>query len=73
MRGPDGNVIVRTKELQPADLATSKDTLDRFGTQLDTLIGNDLVAEMLGALRQKYGVKIDQAVFAQAFAPQQQQ
>ncbi len=73
VRGPDGNVIVRTKEIQPADLATSKDTLDRFGTQLDTLIGNDLVAEMLGALRQKYGVKIDQAVFAQAFAPQQQQ
>ena len=72
VRGPDGSVIVRTKEIQPADLGQSKDTLDRFGTQLDTMIGNDLVAEMLGALRQKYGVTVDQAVFAQAFSAQQQ-
>lgn len=73
VRLPDGNVIVRTKEIQPADLAASKDTLDRFGTQLDTMIANDLVAQMLGGLRQKYGVAIDQAAFAQAFAQQQQQ
>ena len=37
------------------------------------MIGNDLVAEFLGALRLKYGVTVDQAVFAQAFSPQQQQ
>jgi hypothetical protein len=29
------------------------------------------VAQLLGALRQKYGVTVNQAVFAQAFAPQQ--
>ncbi len=73
VRVPDGNVIVRPKEIQPADLAAAKDTLDRFGTQLDTLVGNDLVAQLLGALRQKYGVTVNQAVFAQAFAPDQQQ
>jgi peptidyl-prolyl cis-trans isomerase D len=73
VRGSDGTVIVRPKEIQPADFATAKDTLDRFGKQLDTLVGNDLVAQMLGALRQKYGVTVDQAVFAQAFSPQQQQ
>jgi peptidyl-prolyl cis-trans isomerase D len=73
VRIADGNVIVRPKEIQPADLAKSKDTLDRFGTQLDTLVGNDLVAQLLGALRQKYGVTVDQATFAQAFSPQQQQ
>jgi len=73
VRSADGTVIVRPKEIQPADLAQAKDTLDRFGKQLDTMIGNDLVAELLGALRQKYGVTVDQAVFAQAFSPQQQQ
>lgn len=73
VRGADGTVIVRPKEIQPADLGQAKDTLDRFGKQLDTMIGNDLVSEFLGALRQKYGVSVDQAVFAQAFSPQQQQ
>ena len=73
VRSADGTVIVRPKEIQPADLAQAKDTIDRFGKQLDTMIGNDLVAEFLGALRLKYGVTVDQAVFAQAFSPQQQQ
>lgn len=73
VRSSDGTVIVRPKEIQPADLAQAKDTLDRFGKQLDSMVGNDLVAQLLGALRQKYGVTVNQAVFAQAFAPQQQQ
>ena len=73
VRVPDGNVIVRPKEIQPADLAQAKDTLDRFGTQLDAMLANDLVAQLLAAWRQKYGVTVNQAVFAQAFAPQQQQ
>jgi peptidyl-prolyl cis-trans isomerase D len=73
VRSTDGTVIVRPKEIQAADLTQAKDTLDRFGKQLDSMVGNDLVAQMLGALRQKYGVTVDQAVFAQAFSPQQQQ
>jgi peptidyl-prolyl cis-trans isomerase D len=73
VRVADGNVLVRPKEIQPADIAKAKDTLDRFGTQLDSMLANDLVAQLLAALRQKYGVTVNQAVFAQAFAPQQQQ
>jgi peptidyl-prolyl cis-trans isomerase D len=73
VRVADGNVIVRPKEIQQADISKTKETLDRFGTQLDTMVGNDLVAQFLAALRQKYGVTVNQAVFAQAFAPQQQQ
>jgi peptidyl-prolyl cis-trans isomerase D len=73
VRGTDGNVIVRTKEIQAADIAKDKDTLTRFGTQLDSMLANDLVQQLLAALKAKYGVTLDQAAFAQAFAPQQQQ
>ena len=72
VRVADGSVIVRLKEIEPADISKAKDTVDRFGTQLDAMLGNDLVAQLLGALRAKYGVTVNQAVFAQAFAPQQQ-
>lgn len=71
VRVADGNVIVRPKTIEAADIDKAKDTLDRFGTQLDSMLANDLVAQLLGALRQKYGVTVNQAVFAQAFAPQQ--
>ncbi|MEI6201609.1 MAG: SurA N-terminal domain-containing protein [Enhydrobacter sp.] len=71
VRVADGNVIVRPKTIEAADIEKAKDTLDRFGTQLDSMLANDLVAQLLGALRQKYGVTVNQAVFAQAFAPQQ--
>lgn len=73
VRTAEGNVIVRTKELDAADLVKDKDRLDRFGSQLDTMIANDLVAQLLAALRAKYGVKIDEQVFASAFQAQQQQ
>ena len=73
VRSTDGNVIVRPKEIQPVDLAKEKDTLERFGKQLDIAIGNDLVAELLAGLRQKYGVKLNEAVFQSAFQFQQQQ
>jgi len=73
VRGAEGSVIVRPKEIQAADLAKDKDALDRFGKQLDTMIANDLVTQLLGALRAKYGVSVNEQVFAAAFAPQQQQ
>jgi peptidyl-prolyl cis-trans isomerase D len=72
VRTADGNVIVRLKEVQPADLAKEKDAVDRFGKQLDTMVANDLLLELVGALRAKYGVSVDEAVFAAAFRPQQQ-
>jgi peptidyl-prolyl cis-trans isomerase D len=73
VRGAEGSVIVRPKEIQAADLTKDKDALDRFGKQLDTMVANDLVTQLLGALRAKYGVSVNEQVFAAAFAPQQQQ
>jgi len=73
VRIAEGNVIVQTKEVQPPDLVKDKDALDRFGKQLDSMVANDLVAQLLAALRGKYGVTINEAVFAAAFQPQQQQ
>ena len=73
VRSADGNVIVRTKEIQPADLAKEKDQLERFGKQLDGMIGNDLIAQFLAALRTKYGVSVNEEAFTAAFQSQQQQ
>jgi peptidyl-prolyl cis-trans isomerase D len=72
VRSTEGSVIVRVKEVQPADLAKEKDALERFGKQLDGMIGNDPVAQLLGALRAKYGVTVNEQVFAAAFQAQPQ-
>ena len=66
-------MIVRVKEIQAVDLAKEKEALERFGTQLDISIENDLVAELLSALRQKFGVKLNEATFRAAFQFQPQQ
>jgi peptidyl-prolyl cis-trans isomerase D len=71
VRGAEGSVIVRPKEIQTADLAKEKDAVDRFGKQLDGMVANDLIAQLLGALRGKYGVEINEQVFTAAFRPQQ--
>jgi peptidyl-prolyl cis-trans isomerase D len=73
VRSAEGNVIVRAKEIQATDLAKDKDAVDRFGKQLDGMIGNDLVTQFLAALRTKYGVSVDEQVFTSAFQAQQQQ
>lgn len=73
VRTADGNVIVLAKEIQPADLAKDKERLDRFGSQLDSMIANDLVAQLLAALRAKYGVQVNEQVFQAAFQSQQPQ
>ena len=44
VRSAQGSVILRSKEILPVDLAKEKDSLDRFGKQLDVAIGNDLIA-----------------------------
>lgn len=72
VRTADANVIVRTKEIQAVDLAKEKDAVERFGKQLDISIENDLVAELLFALRQKFGVQLNDATFQAAFQLQPQ-
>lgn len=73
IRSADGSVIVRPKEIQAVDLAKEKEPLERFGKQLDNMIASDLVAQLLAALRSKYGVSVDEHAFTAAFSPQQQQ
>ncbi len=72
VRSSEGSVLVRMKEVQSVDLAAQGEALTRFGTQLDSMIATDLVAQLLGALRQKYGVSLDEAAFAAAFQSQEQ-
>jgi peptidyl-prolyl cis-trans isomerase D len=73
VRIAEGSVIVRPKQIEAADLVKDKDALDRFGKQLDTMVANDLIAQLLAALRGKYGVTVNDQVFAAAFTSQQQQ
>jgi len=72
VRTADGSVIVRLKQVEAVDLAKDKEALDRFGKQIDTMVANDLVLQLVAALRTKYGVTVDEAAFAAAFRPQQQ-
>jgi peptidyl-prolyl cis-trans isomerase D len=72
VRTAEGSVIVRLKQVEAADMAKDKEAVDRFAKQLDTMVSNDLILELVSALRAKYGVSVDEAVFAAAFKPQQQ-
>ena len=72
VRTAEGSVIVRLKQVEAADMAKDKEAADRFAKQLDTMVSNDLIVELVSALRAKYGVSVDEAVFAAAFKPQQQ-
>jgi peptidyl-prolyl cis-trans isomerase D len=71
VRTGDGSVLVRVKSVEPPDLEKDKDQLDRFGKQLDTMVANDLILQLVAALRAKYGVTVDEAAFQATFAPQQ--
>ena len=71
VRTGSGSVLVRVKSVEPPDLEKDKDQLDRFGKQLDTMIANDLILQLVAALRAKYGVTVDEAAFQATFAPQQ--
>ncbi len=71
VRTSEGNVIVRLMQVEAPDLAKDKEALDRFGKQLDTMMANDLILELVAALRAKYGVTVDEGAFAAAFRPQQ--
>ncbi|CAN5838246.1 SurA N-terminal domain-containing protein [soil metagenome] len=72
VRTAEGSVLVRLKQVEAVDLAKDKDAVDRFAKQLDTMIANDLILQLVAALRTKYGVVVDEAVFAEAFRPQAQ-
>jgi peptidyl-prolyl cis-trans isomerase D len=71
VRTGSGSVLVRVKSVEPPNLEKDKDQLDRFGKQLDTMIANDLILQLVAALRAKYGVTVDEAAFQATFAPQQ--
>lgn len=71
VRTGEGIVLVRLKSVEPPDLAKDKDQLERFGKQLDTMVANDLILQLVAALRAKYGVTVDEAAFQATFAPQQ--
>ncbi len=72
VRTAEGNVIVRLKQVEVADLGKEKEAIERFGKQLDSMVAGDLILQLIGALRTKYGVSVDEEVFAAAFRPQQQ-
>jgi peptidyl-prolyl cis-trans isomerase D len=72
VRTAEGNVIVRLKQVEAVDLAKDKEAIERFGKQLDTMIANDLILQLVAALRTKYGVTVDEAMFLASFRPQQQ-
>lgn len=71
VRTAEGSVLVRLKSIEAPDLSKDKDQLDRFGKQLDTMVANDLILQLIAALRAKYGVTVDEAAFQATFAPQQ--
>ncbi len=71
VRTAEGSVLVRVKDVEAPDLTKDKDQLDRFGKQLDTMVANDLILQLVAALRAKYGVTVDEAAFQATFATQQ--
>lgn len=71
VRTAEGSVLVRLKSVEAPDLAKDKEQLDRFGKQLDTMVANDLILQLVAALRAKYGVTVDEAAFQATFAQQQ--
>jgi peptidyl-prolyl cis-trans isomerase D len=73
VRTAEGSVLVRLKQIEPVDLAKDKEAVERFGKQLDSMVANDLILQLIAALRTKFGVSVDEAAFAAAFRPQNQQ
>ncbi len=72
VRTAEGAVLVKLNKLEPVDMARDKEQIERFGKQLDGMVANDLILQLIAALRAKYGVTVDEAVFAAAFRPQNQ-
>ena len=72
VRTGEGSVIVRLDKTEPVDLAKDKEAIERFGKQLDTMVANDLILQLVSALRAKFGVTVDEPAFMAAFKPQQQ-
>ena len=72
VRAAEGSVIVQLKQIEPVDLAKDKEAVERFGKQLDSAVASDLILQLVAALRTKYGVTVDEAMFLASFKPQQQ-
>jgi peptidyl-prolyl cis-trans isomerase D len=72
VRTAEGSVLVRLKQIEPVDLAKDKEAIERFGKQLDSMVANDLILQLVSALRTKFGVTVDEPMFIAAFKPQNQ-
>jgi len=72
VRTAEGSVLVRLKQIEPVDLGKDKEALDRFGKQLDSMVANDLLLQLIAAMRTKYGVVVDEPTFTAAFKSQNQ-
>ena len=60
--GIDGQHVVRTKEIVPADPAADVPGMEQLRTQLRRDIAGDLSVEYGQALRQRYGVTVNRSV-----------
>ncbi len=70
VRTAEGSVLVRVKRRRgPLTSPRTRDQLDRFGKQLDTMVANDLILQLVAALRAKYGVTVDEAAFRRPSRP----
>ncbi len=63
--GPEGQIIVRLEEIQAAELADDNAELDRVRDRLSDVIQNDLLDQYLAALRNDYGVTINETLLQQ--------
>ncbi len=72
VRTAEGSVLVRLKQIEPVDLTKDKEAVERFGKQLDSMVANDLILQLVSALRTKFGVSVDEPMFIAAFKPQNQ-
>lgn len=59
---PDGAVVVTLNKVIPADAAADPAAVDRIRQQLAQQMAGDLVDEMVAALRERYGVKVNRSV-----------
>jgi peptidyl-prolyl cis-trans isomerase D len=60
--GRDGYIVVRLTQVVAADPASDAAGVEQVRMQLRQQIGGDIVATYVDALRQRYGVTVDQSV-----------
>ncbi len=66
-RGKGAALIARLKEIQVADPAADKDGYTKFAEQINNSFRNDILFQLLAALRQRYPVKVNTQVVDQLY------